>query len=207
MIYATTRKDFAWHKIVAHGIPTDIFNYSKGLDLLKQELEIYNNMHPVAVNWLSTSQNRQEKMHASAVIAFDSEEAVQKALKKRLLIAGISIKTAVFEAKSSKQCLKCQKFDHTTITCKNKAVCQFCSQNHPTRLHICKICETVESICIHTTLKCGNCAGNHAANSKECTLFAAKKSDSNSDLNHQFNAEASSILASDSNSDDEMTTK
>jgi hypothetical protein len=59
-------------------------------------------MHSIAVNWLSTSQNRQEKMHASAVIAFDSEEAVKKALKKRLLIADISIKTAVFEAKSLK---------------------------------------------------------------------------------------------------------
>ena len=38
-------------------------------------------------------------MHASAVITFDSEEAVQKALKKRLLITDILIKTAVFEAK------------------------------------------------------------------------------------------------------------
>ena len=127
-------------------------------------------------------------------------------MKKRLLIADISIKTAVFEAKSSEQCLKCQKLDHATIACKNKAVCQFCSQNHSTRLHICKICEVVESICIHTALKCDNCADNHAANSKECTLFAAKKSDLNSDLNLQSNIESSSILTSDSNSD-EMTTK
>src|SRR5437868_14601897 len=122
-------------------------------------------------------------MHASAVIAFDSEEAAQKTLKKKLLIANILIKTAVFEAKSSEQCLKCQKFDHATIACKNKAVCQFCSQNHSTRLHICKICEIVESVCIHTALKCDNCAGNHVANSKECTLFTANKSDSNSYLN------------------------
>ena len=70
-----------------------------------------------------------------------------------------------------------------------------------------KICEMIESICIHTALKCDNCAGNHATNNKECTLFAAKKSDSNSDSNHQSNAEASSILTSDSNSDNEMTTK
>ena len=146
-------------------------------------------------------------MHVSAVIAFNSEEAAQKTLKKKLLIANILIKTAVFEAKSSEQCLKCQKFDHATIACKNKAVCQFCSQNHSTRLHICKICEIVESVCIHTALKCDNCADNHAANSKECTLFAAKKSDSNSDLNHQFNVKASFILISDSNSDDEIITK
>src|SRR5438034_7510293 len=119
-------------------------------------------------------------MHASAVITFDSEKAVQKALKKRLLIADISIKIAVFEAKSSEQCLKCQKFDHATIACKNKAVCQFCSQNHSTRLHICKICEIVECVCIHTALKCGNCVGNHDANSKKCNLITDKKSNANS---------------------------
>ena len=62
-------------------------------------------------------------MHASAVITFDSEEAVQKALKKKLLITDILIKTVVFEAKNSKQCLKYQKLDHAIIACKNKVVC------------------------------------------------------------------------------------
>src|SRR5947208_1942532 len=113
------------------------------------------------------------------IFLFSMKKSDQNALKKKLLIADISIKITVFEAKSSEQCLKYQKLDHATIACKNKAVCQFCSQNHPTRLHICKICEVVESTCIHTALKCDNCAGNHAANSKECTSFATKKSDSN----------------------------
>ena len=121
--YTNTRKDFAWFKVVAHGIPTEIFNFSKGLDLLKQEIKIFNNIHPIAVNWLSNSQNRQEKMHASAVIAFDSEEAAEKALQ-RLLIAGISVKTAIFEErKASEQCMKCQKFGHATKSCKNFAIC------------------------------------------------------------------------------------
>jgi hypothetical protein len=66
-------------------------------------------------------------MHASAIITFDSEKVVQKTLKKKLLITEISIKTAVFEAKNSKQCLKCQKLDYVIIACKNKVVCQFCS--------------------------------------------------------------------------------
>ena len=48
--YATTCKDFVWHKIIAYDILTDIFNCSKELDLLKQEIEIYNEMHSVAVN-------------------------------------------------------------------------------------------------------------------------------------------------------------
>ena len=39
-------------------------------------------------------------MHASAVITFDLEKAAQKTLKKKLLIADISIKIAVFEVKN-----------------------------------------------------------------------------------------------------------
>ena len=106
--------------------------------------------------------------------------------------------------------MKYQKLDHATIACKNKVVCQFYNQNHSIRLHICKICEIVKSICIYTALKCDNYTDNHAANSKECILFAVKKSDLNSDLNMNLNselnlesnAEASSILASDSNPDE-----
>jgi len=169
--YSKMLKDSAWYKIVAHGVPTEIFNFAKGLDLLKQEIEIYNGIHPIAINWLSSSQNREEKMHALVVIAFNSEKAMQKALNKRLLVAGIPLKTAIFEQKkSAEQCLKCQQFGHITKGCKNLAVCQLCSQNHPTRLHTCKICEIVGESCIHTILICSNCNGKHAANSKECDI-------------------------------------
>ncbi len=53
--YVITCKDFVWYKIVAHDIFTDIFNCSKELALLKQEIEIYNEIHSVTVNWLLTS--------------------------------------------------------------------------------------------------------------------------------------------------------
>jgi hypothetical protein len=66
-------QDKTWHKVVAHGIPTEIFNFSKGLDLLKEEIKIFNGIQPVAVNWLSSSQNREQKKHASIVIAFDNK--------------------------------------------------------------------------------------------------------------------------------------
>jgi hypothetical protein len=109
-------------------------------------------------------------MHASIVIAFDNELTAKKALKNKLFIAGIPVKTAKYEEKKTTiQCQKCQKFGHTTSSCKNLAICQYCAQNHLTRLHICKICESVGEICIHTILKCSNCGGNHAATSKECT--------------------------------------
>ena len=167
-------QDKVWHKVVAHGISTEIFNFSKGLDLLKEEIKIFNRIQPVAVNWLSSSQNREQKKHGSIVIAFDNKAYAEKALKNQLLIAGITIQTAIFEEKeASKQYLKYQKFGHITNSCKNIAVCQYCAQNHLTRLHICKICETTGQICIHTQLKCSNCMGRHAANSKECNIVIA----------------------------------
>ena len=189
--YSQFKKDFVWHKIVAHGISTEIFNSAKRLDLLKQEIETFNEVHSIAVNWLSNSQNKQQKMHESVVIAFDTQAAAQKALK-RLSIAGIFVKTAAYvEDKTTEQCMKCQKFEHSTNTCKNLPVCQLYVKSHPTRLHSCKTC-------IHTVLKCTNCAGNHAANSKECNvainLAAAKKLS----LNLSSATDSSSVLAPDS---------
>ncbi len=99
------------------------------------------------------------------MLAFDTETAAQKIIKNRLFIAGISVRTVKYEEKNTNiQCQKCQKFDHTTHSCKNLAVCQFYTQNHFTRLHTCKVCETVKEICIHTVIKCSNCAGSHTAN-------------------------------------------
>src|SRR5437762_8920156 len=108
------------------------------------------------------------KKHASIVLAFDTETAAQKVIKNKLFIADISVRTAKYEKKNTSiQCQKCQKFDHITHSCKSLVVCQFCAQNHLTRLHTCKICETVNEICIHTAIKCSNCADNHTAN--KCT--------------------------------------
>jgi hypothetical protein len=181
--YTRLLKDKVWSKVIAHGISTEIFNFDKGLDLLKEEIKTFNGIEPLAVNWLSSSQNRQNKMHASIVIALDSEETAQKVIKNRLFIAGKSVRTAKFEFKTSEQCLKCQQFGHTTFSCKNLAVCQFCALNHPTRLHTCKICNIVGEICIHTNIKCSNCNGKHTASSKECSIViaaASKKLNSNS---------------------------
>ena len=141
-------------------------------------------------------------MHALVVITFNLEKAMQKALSKRLLVAGIPLKTAIFEQKkSAEQCLKCQQFGHITKGCKNLAVCQLCSQNHPTRLHTCKICEIVGESCIHTILICSNCNGKHAVNSKECDIAiknAKEKSNVSSNVNEP-QLVSSSIPASNSN--------
>ena len=172
--YQAFLKDKAWYKVIAHGISTEIFNYEKGLDLLKEEIKTFNGIQPLAVNWISSKSNREIKKHASIVISFDNEADAQKALKNKLLIAGRSVKTAKFEInQATEQCLKCQKFGHLTTSCKNLAACQFCAENHPTRLHICKTCEISGDVCIHTNIKCVNCSQKHTANSKECSVLIA----------------------------------
>ena len=106
--YAGVLKDKAWFKVVIHEIFIKIFNFSQSIQLLKNEIEIFNEIHSVAINWLSSSQNRDIKKHCSAVVAFESHEEAQKALNHKLLIAGVAVRTARFEEKKdSEQCSKC----------------------------------------------------------------------------------------------------
>lgn len=179
--YSSAYKDKEWHKVIAHGIPTEVFNFDGGMQLLKQEIEIFNSgLSPIAVNWISSAENRASKMHGSVVLSFDSKEMAAKALKQRLLIAGIPVRTAQYEVvKSNEQCQKCQRFGHVSNSCKNRPVCQFCAQGHITRLHRCSICAVIGQVCAHTVLKCANCSGNHRANSTECEM-RVKRSTGNS---------------------------
>jgi len=120
------------------------------------------------------------------VIVFNNKAAAQKAVKQKLLIAEISVRTAKYEEKlDSEQCQKYQKFGYTSRSCKNLPICQLCAGSYPTRLHQCKTCEILEEACFHRAYKCSNCSGNHAANSIECnTVISAKK------LNKNTNATA-----------------
>ena len=175
--YSFSYKDKEWHKVVVHGIPTSIFNYDGGLQLIKQEVETFNaGLTPIAVNWISSAANRASKQHGSVVIAFDNKDMATKALKQRLMIAGMPVRTAEYEEpKSNEQCQKCQKFGHLSNSCKNKPICQFCSGDHITRLHRCAFCAAMGQVCEHTIYKCANCSGNHRASSIECGERPAKK--------------------------------
>ena len=55
------------------------------------------------------------------------------------------------------QCFKCQKFGHTTLTCKSRInICRKCSGSHTTKE------------CTSLTLICALCKGNHPASAKIC---------------------------------------
>ena len=48
--YTEYIKDKVWYKIITYNIPTEIFDFSEGLDLLKQEIKIFNGIELIAVN-------------------------------------------------------------------------------------------------------------------------------------------------------------
>jgi len=42
MLGYTAQKDVTWHKIIAHGIPTSVFNHPDGMELVKDEIRTFN---------------------------------------------------------------------------------------------------------------------------------------------------------------------
>ncbi|TVY22143.1 hypothetical protein LHYA1_G009162, partial [Lachnellula hyalina] len=73
-------KDVTWHKIIAHGIPTSIFNRPEGIELVKDEIRTFNK-----------AENRLKQIAGSVAIAFATPEEASAAVRNRLYIAGISI--------------------------------------------------------------------------------------------------------------------
>ena len=84
-------KDIHWDRIVIHGVPIMPFSSDEGLDLLKEEIEIFNPQLKLMKkpSWLISEENRQHKMHASIVIAIENAEQANFALHNKLCIAGL----------------------------------------------------------------------------------------------------------------------
>src|SRR6266487_2586669 len=164
-------KDRQWSKVVVHGVLIRSFSMDEDLSLLKDEIEIFNPDLKLLKNpiWLSSQENRQAKRHASILIAVENAKQAQTAIENRLCIAGnwlIAEKCQNFLFK--KQCLNCQKFDHSTRVCFAQAICQICAEEHKTSQHNCNICNIQGQICPHANLKCSNCGENHTANNNTC---------------------------------------
>ncbi|TVY22082.1 hypothetical protein LHYA1_G009215 [Lachnellula hyalina] len=89
----TAQKDVTWHKIVAHGIPTSIFNHPEGMELVKDEIRTFNKgLTPLGQPyWITSAENRLKQTAGSVAIAFATPKEASAAVRNRLYIAGISI--------------------------------------------------------------------------------------------------------------------
>ena len=144
--------------------------------LLKEEIEIFNpGLKLVCLPaWITKEETRLEKMHSSVVLAFKTEEEARKALRHKLIVAGTSVKTMVYQDnKPTDQCKKCQQYGHYPNKCHNQTKCQICAGPHDTRQHKCHSCKSMGEACPHTQIKCTNCQGPHKANNPICEIYKA----------------------------------
>src|SRR5207247_2274668 len=106
-----------------------------------------------------------KKRHENILISVENTKQAQTSIENRLCIAGnwlIAEKCQNFLFK--KQCLNCQKFDHSTRACFAQVICQICAEMHKTSQHNYNICNIQDQICSHAILKCSNCEENHKTN-------------------------------------------
>ena len=76
------------------------------MQLLEEEIKVYNGLNPIIMpRWLSSLKNRREKKHSSVIVCFESKPEADKALRNRLQIAGESIRTTEYiSVKPTHQC-------------------------------------------------------------------------------------------------------
>ena len=174
--YTSIQKDESWYKVILHGVPTADFNTLEGMQLVVDEIRTFNKGYqPIGTPyWLSSEENRRNKLAGSVVVTFATEKEAIRARRERLYIAGISVRVEKLHSTApTTQCTKCQGFGHLDHYCKRQFRCKLCSEYHSTSAHYCSICKKKGGPCPHLEVKCVNCKGPHMANNKACKTLQA----------------------------------
>ena len=111
---------------MTYDISTAIFNTENGMQLLKEEVETFNKDFKLVClpTWLTSEEVQSQKAHFSVILAFGSDQEAKKALRNRLIIAEVSVKTAIYNvSKLTDQCNKCQQFEYHFAKCQNTVKC------------------------------------------------------------------------------------
>jgi hypothetical protein len=175
------QKGEPWYKVIIHGIPIREFDTPEGMDLVLEEIRIFNKgFEPIGQPYWATSKEKRDsglQRAGSVVVAFPTEIQAKRAIKNRLLIAGISAKVVKYHTISSTaQCTKCAGFGHLDSICKRDPKCLLCGEGHVTENHFCSICKKKGKKCPHVITKCSNCLSTtHSASSKQCEVYLAIK--------------------------------
>ena len=103
-------KDIYWNKIVIHGISIQPFSIDEGLEMLKNEIEIFNPQLKLMKKpaWLYFKENRQLKMHAFIIITIENANQAYYTLHHKLYVVGLWLKTQKYENSTEKTyCQNC----------------------------------------------------------------------------------------------------
>src|SRR6266536_1109843 len=148
--------DEKWVKIVIHTMLIRLFSTDDGLYLLKQEIETFNPGIKLmkTLQWLSSEENRVNKLHKSIIVQLKDQEMTEKIIKFRLFLDRISVKA--------------EKYRHQAIQYHKY---QIYAEEHPTKAHKYDICNVQNNTCPHSTFKYANYEENHRANSPKCEII------------------------------------
>src|SRR6266536_3095414 len=143
--------DEKWVKIVIHTMLIRLFSTDDGLYLLKQEIETFNPGIKLmkTLQWLSSEENRVNKLHGSVIVQLKDQEMAEKAIKFRLFLDRISVKAEKYRHQAI-QYQKCQKFGHLARECRSNHKCQIYVEEHPIKTHKCDIYKVQNNICPHS---------------------------------------------------------
>src|SRR6266536_1526468 len=160
-----------WAKIVIHTVLIRPFSTDDGLYLLEQEIKIFNPKIKLmkTPQWLSSEENRVNKLYGLVVVQLKDQEMVEKAIKFRLFLGGISVKLEKYRHQVI-QCQKCQKFGYLARECRLNYKCQICAEEYFIKAHKYDICKIQNNTCPYSAFKCVNCGENHRANSPKCEI-------------------------------------
>ena len=93
------------------------------MDLVLEEIKTFNKgLEPIGQPYWATSKEKRDsglQRAGSVVVAFPTEAQANRAIKNRLLIAGISAKVVKYHTISSTaQCTRCAGYGHLDSICK-----------------------------------------------------------------------------------------
>src|SRR6266536_3516227 len=102
--------------------------------------------------WLSSEENRVNKLHRSVVVQLKDQEITKKAIKFRLFLSGTLVKAEKYRHQVI-QYQKYQKFGHLARKCRSNHKYQIYAEEHPTKTHKYDICKVQNNIYPHSTFK------------------------------------------------------
>jgi hypothetical protein len=141
----------------------------------KDEIETFNKDLKLACLpvWLTSEEARQGKLHESVILAFKSEEEAKKALRNQLVIAGVSVRTAVYlVSKLTDQCKDVRSLVIIKPNVKIKKPVNFALATTTRQRQMLAWCPNQRNyLCTHTVYKCVNCQEKHQSNSVECSVL------------------------------------
>ena len=151
------------------------------MDLVLEEIKTFNKgLEPISQPYWATSKEKRDSglQRASlVVVAFPTEAQANRAIKNRLLIAGISTKVVKYYTISSiVQCTRCAGYRHLDSICKKDPKCLLYSEGHVTENYYYSIYKKKSKKYPYVTTKCSNyLSTTHSTSSKLCEVYLAIK--------------------------------